>query len=199
MRSQISTGMREASADARTRELQPALDRRKSYEANLRWYQEFITQVSRLRRQQPVSIGLTHDLNSRYPLDIDPSFYVSELKLLVSGGVEIRGLARNKEAVTSFLRALEFAGGAGSGTKLFSNLTYEVQEGVSAAPPPTAGQPNLPSISSGPNLASNLPPGVVSWTMRGNYLPMNDFVPPDPNKKVPVPPPAAAAAASPVP
>lgn len=175
---QIMSGIRASRADEKASELKPALDRRKSYEANLKWYQEFITQVSRLRRQQPAGISLQYQLNSHYPFALDPSFYVSDLKLLTNGTVEIKGLARNKDAVTSFLRGLEFAGGAQSGSKLFSNLTYEVQEGT---PPTPAGQNLPPGMSS--TMASNLAPGVVAWSMKGVYVPMVEFIPPDPKKK----------------
>ena len=194
VRAQAWLAIRDARAEIKTAELKPALDRRKSYEASLKWYQEFIGQVSRLRKQQPVSIGLQHELDSRYPIDVDPSFYVSDLKLLVNGTVEIKGLAKNKDAVTAFLKALEFAGGATSGTKLFGNLTYEVQEGM---PLPAPGQQNLPTAGR-TNLVSNLAPGVVAWNIKGNYLPMADFIPPDPNKKpAPVVPPANANTAPP--
>ncbi len=224
IRTQIMTGIREIRADAQTLNLKPALDRRKSYEANLKWYQEFITQVSGLRRQQPVGIGMLYELNSSYPFNIDPSFYVADLKLGDAGGVaratapgtgasancfdcvEIRGLARNKDAVTSFLRTLEFAGGPGSGTRLFSNLAYEV---VETTPPPTAAltgnQPTLPSMT-GSNLTnSNTAPGVIAWSIKGNYMPMAPFAPPDKNKPPakPTPPVSAAtpaaAAATPAP
>ena len=87
----ILTGVRDAQATARTQELKPALDRRNSYEANLKWYQEFIKQVSRLRKQQPVGIGLLYQLNSNYPYTVDPSFYVSDMKLLPTGAVEMKG------------------------------------------------------------------------------------------------------------
>lgn len=188
LRAQAMTALREVRADNRTLELKPALDRRKSYEANLKWYQEFITQVSRLRRQQPIGIDLQHDLDSRYPLDIDPAFYVSELKLLVNGGVEIRGLARNKDAVTTFLKALEFAGGPVSGTKLFTNLTYEVQEGVAPSAVPAGGKNTLPTMTGSALTGNNPPPGVIAWSIKGNYVPMAEFVPPDPAKKTPAAP-----------
>ncbi len=177
VRQKIMLSLREHRADMQTLELKPALDRRKSYEENLKWYQEFITQVSALRRQQPVGIGMLYELNQNYPLTIDPAFYVSELKLLPNGNVEVKGLSRNKDAVTSFLRSLEFAGGAESGTRLFSNLTYEVQEGSPAAVVQTASQPNAPTLAN-----NNLAPGVIAWNIKGNYLPIAEFVPPDPNK-----------------
>ena len=183
---------RDARADARTEELRPALERRKSYEANLKWYQEFITQVSSLRKQQPAGIGMLYELNQNYPFAIDSTFYISDLKLLSGGGVEIKGLARNKDAVTQFLRALEFAGGPESGKRLFSNLTYEVQEGVALpnVPPGTATQqPNMPQMT---GLGTAPAPGIIAWSIKGNYLPMAEFVPPPADKNKPAQPPAAA-------
>jgi Tfp pilus assembly protein PilN len=181
VRTQSMLAWREASADARTAELKPALDRRRAYEANLVWYQEFIKQVSFLRRQQPVGTGMLYELNPSYPFNTDPSFYISELKLLPTGGVEIKGLARNKDAVTSFLRSLEFSGGSQSGSKLFSNLTYEVQEGVAQQAAATT-QPSLPTIA-GSNLGATKPaPGIISWSIKGNYLPVAEFLPPEPKK-----------------
>ncbi|MDH3493422.1 MAG: hypothetical protein OEM82_07725 [Acidobacteriota bacterium] len=183
--------IREARADARTAELKPALERRKAYKANLKWYQEFITQVSRLRKHQPVGIGMLYQLNQSYPFEIDSSFYVEELKLEADAGIEITGLARNKDAVTSFLRSLEFAGGAESGSRLFSNLTYEVKEGVELPATP-AGQTAADEKLTGSTLTgSGPPPGIIAWTIRGNYLPMMEFLPPDPKAE---PPPNAAAA-----
>jgi hypothetical protein len=170
------TGIREARANARTQELKPALDRRNSYEANLKWYQEFIQQVSVLRKQQPVGIGLLYQLNSTYPFAVDPSFYVADMKLLPTGGVEMKGYARNKDAVASFLKALEFAGGPESGSRMFGNLAYEVQEAPPVAAAPAAGQSASP-VMAGSSLAGNqLRPGVIIWTIKGNYLPMGEFV-----------------------
>jgi hypothetical protein len=187
-REQIGLAIRESRADAQTVELKPALDRRRSYEANLKWYQEFITQVSALRRQQPVGIGLLHELNKTYPMAGDPSFYVSEMKLNPSGALELRGLSRNKDAIAVFLKSLEFAGGAESGSRLFGNLAYEVQEGT------VQQTPNVPGATLAGATVSNAPPGVVAWSLRGNYVPMAEFAPPDPNKKPAVPPPATGAA-----
>ncbi len=190
----IVTGVRDAQATARTQELKPALDRRNSYEANLKWYQEFIKQVSRLRRQQPVGIGLLYQLNSNYPYTVDPSFYVSDMKLLPTGAVEMKGFARNKDAVTSFLKSMEFAGGPESGSRLFGNLAYEVQEGPPVAAV-AAGQPNAPVMAGSLLSANQARPGVIVWSIKGNYLPMEEFAPPPPVK--PGAKPAAAPAASP--
>src|SRR5690606_35867857 len=99
VREGFSLAYREYRADAKTAELKPALDRRKSYEAIVAWYQEYVQQVSSLRRQQPVGIGLLYQLDSNYPITVDPSFYVSELKLSPRGDLEIKGLARNKDAI----------------------------------------------------------------------------------------------------
>jgi hypothetical protein len=187
----IATGVRDAQASARTQELKPALDRRNSYEANLKWYQEFIKQVSSLRKQQPVGIGLLYQLNSNYPYTVDPSFYVSDMKLLPTGGVEMKGYARNKDAVASFLKSLEFAGGPESGSRLFGNLAYEVQEGAPVAV--TTGQPAAPVMAGSLLPANQARPGVIVWSIKGKYLPVEEFAPPPPVK--PGAPPANNAAA----
>jgi hypothetical protein len=176
--STVATGYRDAQATARTAELKPALDRRNSYEANLKWYQEFIRQVSRLRKQQPVGIGLLYQLNSNYPFSIDPAFFVSDLKLLPNGAVEMMGYARNKDAVASFLKSLEFAGGPESGSRLFSNLAYEVQEGQPAVATPAQG--TVPVMTGSSLQGNRAAPGVIIWTIKGNYIPVGEFVPPAP-------------------
>ena len=183
---------RDAQADAKTKELKPALDRRNSYEANLKWYQEFIKQVSRLRKQQPVGIGLLYQLNSDYPFTVDPSFYISDMKLLPTGAVEMKGYARSKDAVASFLKSLEFAGGPESGSRLFGNLAYEVQEG---APQPVAanGQTQAPQMTGGLIAANQIRPGIIVWSIKGTYLPMEEFAPPPPEKPGAKPSPAPAA------
>jgi len=184
IRSEAMTKIREVQADQHTAELKPALDRRKAYEASLKWYQEFITQVSRLRRQQPVGIGLLQQLNSNYPFQIDPTFYISDLKLTPEGAVEMKGYARNKDAIATFLKALEFAGGPESGSRLFSNLAYEVQE---AAPVETQvpGQqlPTMPGMKGSALNTAAVAPGVISWTVKGNYIPMAEFQPKEDPKK----------------
>lgn len=188
----IITGVRDARASERTLELKPALDRRNSYEANLKWYQEFIKQVSRLRRQQPVGIGMLYQLNSNYPYTVDPSFYVSDMKLLPTGAVEMKGYARNKDAVASFLKSLEFAGGPESGSRLFGNLAYEVQEGRPVEAP-TTGQANVPVMAGSLLPANQARPGVIVWSIKGNYIPVAEFAPPPPAK------PGAPAPAAPAP
>ena len=181
IREGIYLAYREANANAETARLKPALDRRKSYEANLVWYQEFVKQVSLLRKQQPVGTSLLYQLDSNYPLNIDPSFYISEMRLNPTGDMEIRGLARNKDAIAAFLRSLEFAGGAESGSRLFGNLAYEVQEGV----PQQANvqRQDLPQIPGSTLKTPNVAPGVVAWSLKGVYLPVAAIVPPEPEKK----------------
>ena len=109
------------------------------------------------------------------------------------GDLEIKGLARNKDAIAAFLKSLEFAGGAESGSRLFSNLAYEVQEGS----PVTVGRTGPAALTGSTLQSSGIAPGVVSWSMRGNYLPVAALVPPDPAAKPapgqPAPPPVAAA------
>jgi hypothetical protein len=146
-----------------------------------------------LRKQQPVGIGLLYQLDSNYPVTIDPSFYVSEMRMSPKGDLEIKGLARNKDAIASFLKALEFAGGSESGSRLFSNLTYEVQEGAPAQAN-VAGRPGAPAITGSTLTSSNVAPGVIAWSLRGNYLPVAGLVPPDPAAKPPGQPPGAPAA-----
>ena len=133
--SEALTSLRDAQADKKTKELKPALDRRKSYEANLKWYQEFIKQVSSLRRQQPVGMGLLYQLNSNYPFNIDSAFYVSDLKLQPTGDVEIKGFSKNKDSVAAFLKTLEFMGGPESGSRLLATLLMKCRK-ASRRPPP---------------------------------------------------------------
>jgi hypothetical protein len=179
--SEVFTGIRDAQASKRAQELKPQLDTRNSIEANLKWYQEFVKQVSRLRKQQPVGIGLLYQLNSDYPFNIDQSFFISDMKLMPTGAVEMKGYARNKDAVASFLKSLEFAGGAESGSRLFGNLAYEVQEG---APQPVvaAGQAPLPTMAGGLIAGNQIKPGIIVWSIKGTYLPMEEFAPPPPTK-----------------
>jgi hypothetical protein len=182
LRERVWLAYRESNADAEAARLKPALDRRKSYEANLQWYQEFVKQVSLLRKQQPIGTNLLYQLDSNYPFAVDPSFYVSEMRLSPKGELEIKGLAKNKDAIAQFLKSLEFAGGEASGSRLFGNLAYEVQEGV----PQTAAngqRPNIPQMSGSTLTGTNVAPGIVSWTMKGIYLPVAEIAPPDPNAK----------------
>lgn len=195
VRERVYLAFREANADSEAARLKPALDRRKSYEANLLWYQEFVKQVSLLRKQQPVGTSLLYRLDSNYPLNIDPSFYISELRLNPKGEIEIKGLAKNKDAIAAFLRSLEFAGGNESGSRLFGNLAYEVQEGVLQQPNnQRTGLTPLPGSSLSPN---NAAPGVVTWSLKGIYLPVAAIAPPDPNAKPGTPGAAPTAAAPP--
>ncbi|MEO5859983.1 MAG: hypothetical protein ABIR33_13670 [Pyrinomonadaceae bacterium] len=183
IRERVWLAYRESQADARATELKPALDRRRSYEANLQWYQEFVKQVSLLRKQQPITTSLLYQLDANYPFAIDPSFYVSEMRLTsAKGEIEIKGLARNKDAIAQFLKSLEFAGGSTSGSRLFGNLAYEVQEGV-VQDVSTGQRPTLPQMAGSTLTGTNVAPGVVSWTVKGIYLPAAEIAPPDPNAK----------------
>jgi hypothetical protein len=194
--SELVTSYRDSQADAKTKELKPALDVRNSIEANLKWYQEFVKQVSRLRKQQPVGIGLLYQLNSDYPFNVDQSFFISDMKLLPTGAVEMKGYAKNKDAVASFLKSLEFAGGPESGSRMFGNLAYEVQEG---APQPVAasGQAPLPTMAGSLIAANQIRPGIIVWSIKGTYLPMEEFAPPPPPKPGATPAPAPTATPKP--
>ena len=195
VRDRLMLAYSEARADSRTAELKPALDRRRSYEANLQWYQEFVKQVSLLRKQQPVGTGLLYQLNSNYPITIDPSFYISEMKLGPKGELDIKGLARNKDAIAAFLKSLEFAGGAESGSRLFSNLAYEVQESVPGQTQ-TPGS-NVPTFASSTLKPTSTAPGIVNWSVKGIYLPVAEIAPPDPKDQKSKPGQPAAPATAP--
>jgi hypothetical protein len=156
--------------------------------------------VSLLRKQQPIPKNLLYQLDSNYPFAIDPSFYVSEMRMSDRGVLEIKGLAKDKDAIAQFLKSLEFAGGEASGSRLFGNLAYEVQEGVPQTA--TTGQrPTLPQMSGSTLTGTNVAPGIVSWTMRGIYLPVAEIAPPDPNAKPApgAPNPSSPAVAAPAP
>jgi len=135
-------------------------------------------------------------LNSDYPFSVDQSFYISDMKLLSTGAVEMKGYARNKDVVASFLKSLEFAGGPESGSRLFGNLAYEVQEG---APQPfaTTGQAAAPTMSGGLIAANQIKPGIIVWSIKGTYIPMQEFIPPPPPKPGATPAAPAAVAAKP--
>jgi hypothetical protein len=120
------------------------------------------------------------------------------MKLLPSGDVEMKGLARNKDAIASFLKALEFAGGSESGSRLFSNLAYEIQEIAPQAA--DSGQAKLPTMA-GSTLTggSSVAPGVVRWSIKGNYLPVAEFAPKPPPANQPGAPAQPGQAQKPVP
>lgn len=191
VRESVFLGFRESRADAKAEELKPAIDRRRSYQANLEWYREFVTQVSSLRKQQPVGIGMLYSLDSNFPYTLDPSFYVSEMRLSPTGDIEMKGLAQNKDAIAAFLKSLEFAGGQESGSRLFAELTYQVQEGT--ALPASGPRPTVPAGAQ-PLMTTNLAPGIISWGMKGKFVPISSTVPPPTPPGAP--PPAAPAPAA---
>ena len=120
------------------------------------------------------------------------------MKLLPTGAVEIKGYARNKDAVASFLKSLEFAGGPESGSRLFANLAYEVQEGAPQLVA-AAGQTQLPTMAGSTLQAGQIRPGVIVWSIKGTYLPAQEFAPQPAAKPgaTPVPPQALAATPKP--
>ena len=194
LRANLMLSYRESAADTKAAELKPALDRRRSYEATLKWYQEFIAQVSALRKEQPITIGMLYDLNTNYPLGVDPNFFVSDMKLTRKGEVELRGYSQSKDAVTTFLRALEFSGSEESGKKLFTNLAYEVREGVVSQ----QGGAKEPTLGTSTMKGKDPAPGVIAWQITGIYTPVEAIAPKEaPKGRRPGAAPAAAPAASP--
>jgi hypothetical protein len=171
--SQILYGFRESAADQRTAELKPALDRRLGYEAKINSYKEFIKLVGELRKQQPVAMKLLFQLNDRYPLDIDPGFFVGQLEMDDKGQAKMSGLARNPEAVTRFLKSLETARDEDDGELLFQELTYSVREPGASSNNPAMGR-NFDQKNS---MFQNTAPGVIQWNMTAFYLPVMRSVP----------------------
>lgn len=173
--SYLATSWRDERADTRAAELKPAVERRKSYEANLKWYQEFISEVGQLRQQQPAGLGLFRQLDANYPMAMDPTFFVAELKLLPNGDIELRGLSKNKDAVAEFLKGLEFAANKDTGARLFSNLAYEVRDAGALNSPMQQLPPAGASTST--LVAVTTTPGVFTWRVTGNYGPVAKFAP----------------------
>jgi hypothetical protein len=79
---------------------------------------------------------------------------------------------------------------------LFGNLAYEVQEGV-AQSASTTQRPNIPQMSGSTLTGTTVAPGIVSWTMKGIYLPVAEIAPPDPNAKPPASNPNSPAVGAP--
>jgi hypothetical protein len=166
-------GMRESAADARTAELKPALDRRTEYEAKIESYREFIQLVGELRKQQPVAMRLLFQLNDRYPLDVDLGFFVGQLEMDEKGQAKMRGLARNPEAVTRFLKSLEAARDEVDGQLLFEGLTYSVRETGAAGANPAMDR----TFAQNNPIFRNTVPGVIEWDMSATYLPVKRSLP----------------------
>jgi hypothetical protein len=178
--SQVMLGMRESAADARALEMKPALERRTEYEAKIESYREFIQLVGELRKQQPVAMRLLFQLNDRYPLDVDPGFFVGQLEIDEKGQTKMRGLARNQEAVTRFLKSLEGARDEADGQLLFESLTYSVRETGASGTNPALDRTFAQSNS----MFRNTAPGVIEWDMSAVYLPVKKSLPdPEENTK----------------
>ncbi len=173
---------RAEAASVEAARLKPIADARVSAEGNLNWFVAYIGQIIELRRRQGAAIGLYHDLDARWPLRDDPSFYVSEMKTNAAGVVEIKGFTRHEESFTAFERSLEFSGTDEQGRKIFTNIAYDVRQG-GAAVTPGANVPAAISSSGGVP-----PPGVVAWTVRGIYTPLaSNSKPPTPVAAVTAP------------
>jgi hypothetical protein len=171
VRSHVMFGFRESAADAKAAELKPALDRRVEYERKIDGYREFIQLVGELRKQQPLTMKLLFQLNDRFPLDVDPGFFVGQLEIDEKGQTKMRGLARNPEAVTRFLKSLESAKDETDGELLFEGLTYSVRETGALVP----GLER--STSQGSPIFRNTAPGIIEWDMSATYLPVKKSLP----------------------
>lgn len=78
---------------------------------------------------------------------------------------------------------------------MFANLAYEVRESVQ---PQTAaaGQTTLPSMTGSTLTATANAPGVIAWSIKGSFVPVLEFIPPDPKAQ---PKPGAPAPGAPPP
>ncbi len=133
-------------------QLRQATSDYESSKKNFGRFKLLLDNVISLRERQPATHQLLRDLNSRWPRDA--SWYISEIDVK-GAGVQIKGRARNEQAVTAFAKALEFSDG------LFSNiLTNNNVAGSSLAGPAAS------------TAASSQSSDVIEFTVRANYSPM---------------------------
>ena len=160
-RSSRALTARETAANAEKTELQPTLDLWNSYIERFEVYSKYTKQVITLRDGQDRAINLFTELDARYPLALDGSFFVSDLKLAADGTLEMKGLARDEKAITAFVQSLESSKTVKDEQyqKTFgASLVFDLKQASSADKVPTAS----PSAA----------PGIVVWTVKGNYAPM---------------------------
>lgn len=145
-------------ASAEAARLRPIAEERRVATENIKWFDAVINQIFERRSRQGAAVRLFDDLNARYPAD-DPTWYVRELTASSNGSVEIKGLTKREQSVTSFARLLEFSNGLfGSGS-----VGTSIRSGST---------PNAPGSNAGLASSGSLPPGVFEWTVRGVYTPL---------------------------
>lgn len=159
-----SAARRDAAAREAAR-LKPLAAARQSYVGTFNWMQSYVQQIIDLRKRQGAAISLYADLDSRFPLADDQTFYVSQVRLDPKGALELKGYTKRKEALTAFVNSMESAG------DVYSNVQFDIAEGTQpgAAPPPGVQLPP----TAGPS-GNTLAPGVITWTITALYKPLAD-------------------------
>lgn len=153
---------RKTAAEQEAARLRPVSQARQTYVNTFNWMQSYVQQIIDLRNRQGTAIGLYADLDARWPLSEDSTFYTSTVKLGTTGGLEMTGFTKRKDALTALVNSMD------SASSVYGNVTYDIQEGspttAAAAPPPGI---SLPTVA-----GNNLPPGVLKWTIRALYVPL---------------------------
>jgi Tfp pilus assembly protein PilN len=126
-----------------------------SVKANFSVISNLITQITTLRDKQADAYRLLVELNSRWPQGTP--WYVSEVNS-TANQVEVKGRARDEQAVTMFVRALENSEG------LFSGVTESHSDPNAGAGGVTI--PALPQVT-----AQRTGPAVVQFVVRATYTP----------------------------
>jgi hypothetical protein len=121
--SRIRISQNKMLAQHEAEKLKQEIEWRNTAEKNLTWYKDFGQLVVKLREQQPATVGLLIDLNRLWPRE-DKAWWVSNLKDLGNGSVEIRGKAQSEELILKFVRALE------SDSQKFSNVRFDFKRSI---------------------------------------------------------------------
>ena len=127
--------------------------------ANFAIIGNLISQITTLRDKQSDAYQLLVELNSRWPQGTP--WYVTELDS-TGNQIEVKGRAREEQAVTAFVRALENSEG------VFSDVTESHSD-------PNTGGPGVGSVPAAP--AQNGPqkqPPVIQFSVKATYTPRDN-------------------------
>lgn len=141
--------------------LKPIAQAREKFVNTFNWMQSYVQQIIDLRKRQGTAISLYADLDARWPLADDSTFFSSQLKLSSSGALELTGYTKRKDALTALVNSMENA------ASIYAGVNYDIQEGTPAL---TAAQPP-PGINL-PVAGNTLPAGVIKWTIKALYKPL---------------------------
>ena len=171
-RSSAMLAVRSAAADSEGKRLEPILNDRASYVENFTWRDAYLRQILNLRDRQTVAISFLPEVDRRYAGTGDPRFAFTDLKLGSAGDWEMRGIASSEEAVTNFVRGLEFAetpNAKGVAYRTFANLTPAFGKGLNDKLPTGAVSPYKGS--------GTIPVGWFGWEIKGIYTPLQKLAP----------------------